>query len=100
MGARQLQGIPVHPLKADVMNCRSLLIAVAALVAWTSSLGAVTSYPMVMSIRPVAIQAGTTAELTVRSRYSMDGFYRVLVSGTGVTGEVTESRSKPEPPPK
>jgi len=82
------------------MNCRMLLIAVAALVAWASSLEAVTSYPMVMSIRPVAIQVGTTAELTVRSRYSMDGFYRVLVSGTGVTGEVTESRSKPEPPPK
>ncbi len=43
---------------------------------------------MVMSLQPVAIQAGTSAEMTVRSRYSMDGAYRVLISGDGVTGQV------------
>ncbi|HEV8066545.1 MAG TPA: hypothetical protein VGP76_02325 [Planctomycetaceae bacterium] len=55
-----------------------------------------TSYPMVMSLRPVAIQAGTTAEMTVHSRYSMEGSYRILISGSGVTGQVVnDSSSKP-----
>jgi hypothetical protein len=55
-----------------------------------------TSYPMVMSLRPVAIQAGTTAEMTVHSRYSMEGSYRILISGSGVTGQVAnDSSSKP-----
>ena len=29
-----------------------------------------------------------TAEMTVHSRYSMEGAYRVLISGSGVTGQV------------
>ncbi len=61
--------------------------AVAALCAATGARGG-NSYPMVMSLQPVAIQAGTSAEMTVRSRYSMDGAYRVLISGDGVTGQV------------
>jgi hypothetical protein len=56
-----------------------------------------TSYPMVMSLRPVAIQVGTTADLTVHSRYSMEGSYRVLISGSGVTGVVQETAA-PKPP--
>ena len=44
-------------------------------------------YPMVMSVRPVAIQAGTTAEHTVRARYAMEGAYRVLISGAGVDAD-------------
>lgn len=55
-----------------------------------------TPYPMVMSLEPVAAQQGQTSEHTVRSRYNMFGAYRVLVSGTGVTGEVVP----PEPPPE
>jgi hypothetical protein len=55
---------------------------------------------MIMGIKPVAIQVGTTAELTVQARYSMDGSYRVLISGTGVTGEVTDARSKADVGPK
>lgn len=46
------------------------------------------AYPMIMGIRPVAVQVGTTYEHTVQSRYSLDGAYAVLVSGEGVTGEV------------
>jgi hypothetical protein len=53
------------------------------------------SYPMLMGINPVAIQLGTSADLVVQSRYSMDDSYRVLVSGSGVTGEIIEARSKP-----
>ena len=61
--------------------------ALAALCAATGA-RAGNSYPMVMSLQPVAIQAGTSAEMTVRSRYSMEGAYRVLISGNGVTGQV------------
>jgi hypothetical protein len=46
-----------------------------------------TSYAMLMSLHPVAIQQGTTAELELRSRYSMHGAIDVLVSGHGVEGE-------------
>ncbi len=69
---------------------RFVFVALAALCAATTA-RAGNSYPMVMSLQPVAIQAGTTAELTVRSRYSMEGAYRVLISGSGVTGQVEAS---------
>src|SRR5262245_11181426 len=59
-----------------------------------------TSYPMLMSLRPVAIQAGTAAEVTVSSRYSMHGAYRVLVSGKGVAGEAVPPEIKPDDPAK
>lgn len=45
-------------------------------------------YPMVMAVRPVAIQAGKTCEVEFDSRYSMHGAYQVFVTGSGVTGEV------------
>jgi hypothetical protein len=77
------------------MNRRVVVAALGSLLACGSPLRGGSSYPMIMGIKPVAIQVGTTAELTVQARYSMDGSYRVLVSGTGVTGEVTDSRSKP-----
>ncbi|MBT4865222.1 MAG: hypothetical protein HON53_08905 [Planctomycetaceae bacterium] len=48
-----------------------------------------TSYPMVMSLHPTAAQVGQTSEHVVQARYSMFGAYQVLVSGEGVTGEVT-----------
>lgn len=55
-----------------------------------------TSYPMVMSISPVAAQAGKSSEHTFNSRYSMYGAYEVLISGSGVTGEVLHPAPKPE----
>lgn len=74
------------------------LIGVACLASCVSlapaSVFAQTSYPMLMSVKPVAVQAGATAEVTVASRYSLDGAYQVLVSGVGVAGEPL-----PPPPP-
>jgi hypothetical protein len=49
------------------------------------------SYPMLMSIEPVAAQVGQSAAHVIKSRYSMAGAYRVLVSGTGVEGQVVLS---------
>ena len=52
------------------------------------------SYPMLMSIEPVAAQIGQTSEHVVKSRYTMEDAYEVLVSGDGVTGEVVLPESK------
>jgi hypothetical protein len=77
---------------------RTTALAAVTLLMAASAAAAGTSYPMVMSLRPVAIQAGTTAEMTVRSRYSMEGAYRVLISGAGVTGQVQENSSSKATP--
>ena len=53
-----------------------------------------TSYPMLMTLQPVAIQVGTSADMVVKSRSSMWGANKVMVSGNGVTGEVVH----PAPP--
>src|SRR5213596_3306373 len=49
-------------------------------------------YPMIMAVRPVAVQAGKTCECEFESRYDLYGAYKVFVTGTGVVGEV-------DPPP-
>jgi hypothetical protein len=46
------------------------------------------TFPMVMSISPVAVQAGTTTECEVSARYNLYGAYCVFVTGDGVTAEV------------
>ena len=46
------------------------------------------SYPMLMSLKPVAVPIGATTECEVNSRYTMLGTYQVTVCGTGVTVEV------------
>ena len=68
-----------------------------------SSASGQTSYPMLMSLQPVAAQVGQTSEHTIKSRYSMFGAYQVLVTGTGVTGEIVHPETKDEDvesPPK
>src|ERR1041385_8242708 len=67
--------------------------ALAALITSPSVL-AQTAYPMLMSLQPVAVQAGTTAEITVSSRYTMFGAYQVLVSGKGVDRKSTRLNSR------
>ncbi len=83
------------------MKCRATFAAFAVFLA-CSTLSIAGSYPMIMGIKPVAIQVGTSADLVVQSRYSMDDSYRVLISGSGVTGEIIETHSKPlvRPNPK
>jgi len=81
------------------------LWAAIVLVATATQTHAQTAYPMLMSVRPVAVQAGTTAEVTVSSRYTMFGAYQALVSGEGVAAEVVppevkEPEGKPEELPK
>jgi hypothetical protein len=47
-----------------------------------------TSYPMLMGLKPIAVQQGTSSECEVHSRYTMLGAHTVFVSGEGVTAEV------------
>lgn len=54
-----------------------------------------TGYPMVMSLKPVAVHAGgEPSDVEFNTRYSMFGAYQVLVSGEGVSGEVQHPEVK------
>lgn len=53
-----------------------------------------TAYPMLMSLKPVAVQVGTTSEITVNSRYSMHSAESVVVTGSGVLAEVVPPEVK------
>ncbi|HJT76813.1 MAG TPA: PPC domain-containing protein, partial [Gemmataceae bacterium] len=64
-----------------------VLLAASLCLCGSSPSRADTFYPMVMSISPVAVQAGTTAECEVDARYNLHGTYRVFVTGDGVTAE-------------
>lgn len=58
------------------------------------------SYPMIMSLDPVAIQVGTTTDHVVKSRYDLWGTTDVFISGEGVTAEVIHPELKEgEDPP-
>src|SRR5579872_3680414 len=57
-----------------------------------------TSFPMVTHVSPVAVQRGTSAEVTVECRTSsLAGAYKVLVEGTGVAAEVITEKEPPQP---
>jgi hypothetical protein len=90
-------------MNAALISARRVLVlglACLSLVAWPLIACGQTAYPMLMSIRPVAIQAGSSAEMTVSSRYTMFGAYQILVSGADVTGEVIPPETKQEDPAK
>lgn len=64
------------------------LCSLCVAMAGGQSVQAQTSYPMLMSVRPSAVQVGVESEVVVESRYSMFGAYDVLVTGSGVQGEI------------
>src|SRR5262245_40158791 len=74
----------------------TFLLPFAIACCLTESSRADTAYPMLMSVKPVAVQVGTTTQTTISSRYSMAGAYQVLVSGEGVKGEVVPLDTKQE----
>lgn len=71
-----------------------LLMIIFCLTA-CSQVQAQTSYPMLMSLHPVAVQVGATTECEVHSRYTLLGAYQLTVGGSGVTAEIVS----PELPP-
>jgi hypothetical protein len=54
---------------------------------------------MLMSVSPVAVQAGQTGECEISARYDLTGAYKVFVSGDGVTGEVVPPPAPPDGKP-
>jgi hypothetical protein len=54
------------------------------------------SYPMVMDVWPLAVQAGKSAEHRVTARYNLYGTYQVFVTGDGVKGDAVAEAPKPE----
>lgn len=59
-----------------------------------------TFYPMIMAVRPVAVQTGKTCECEFESRYNMHGASKVIVTGTGVVGAVDPPTPVKPPAPK
>lgn len=77
---------------------RHLTLAFLAVLA-SSSGHAQTSYPMLMGLKPLAVQVGATTECEVSARYNLFGAYQVFVSGSGVTGDVVPPEAKPDDKP-
>jgi len=73
-----------------------ILLFLAAFLIAAPSLRAETAYPMLMTIQPIAAQVGQASEHTVHSRYSLAGAYQVLISGSGVAGEIIPQEMKPD----
>src|SRR5882672_7564215 len=73
------------------MACFMVFVATSS-----RSASAQTAFPMLMSLKPVAVQVGTTSEVTINSRYSMHSAESVLVTGGGVLGEVVPPEVKPD----
>ncbi|MCE9605678.1 MAG: hypothetical protein K8U03_12360 [Planctomycetia bacterium] len=69
-----------------------IMSVAVSVVASASQVLAQASYPMLMDVRPLAVQAGKTAEHVVSARYDLFGTFQVFVNGEGVTGEAV-----PEP---
>lgn len=83
------------------MPVNRLFWAGLLLFSYCQMVSAETSYPMLMSLHPVAAQVGVTSEHEVQARYNLYGAYQVFVTGTGVTAEVIEQELKPgEKPPE
>lgn len=67
-----------------------------SLITWTAFLFALivravsaqTSYPFLFGIYPCGLQRGTSTQVTLYGLHNYHGAYRVLIEGTGVTGEV------------
>ena len=96
-GTSKQKQLSIEPAK----QTRLWIFCLVLLVSSSQSM-AQTSYPMVMSIHPVAAQTGATTEHEVSARYNMFGAYKVLVSGEGVAGtivtEMKELKGGEKPP--
>lgn len=81
------------------MRFNRILFGVLLAIGSLHPLLAQQSYPMVMSLHPVAAQTGQTSEHEVTARYNLHGAYKIFVTGTGVTGEVVPDEMKPDDKP-
>jgi hypothetical protein len=86
----------INLFRQNNQHFRGLFLCIFSLCALCVLCGdflcAQTSYPMVMCVRPVAVQVGQTTECEVLARYTLHGAYKVFVTGDGVTATVDESK--------
>ena len=77
-----------------------LALSALALLLGTSFASAQNSFPMLTHVTPVAVQRGTTSEVSVECRTStLHGAYKVLIGGTGVSAEIVSAKdAKPADP--
>src|SRR4051812_31488786 len=76
---------------------RIFLTLLLAALSVSSSVQAQTnnSYPMLMSLKPVAAQIGQPTEHEVSARYNLHGASQVIISGDGVIGAIVPPEVKP-----
>jgi hypothetical protein len=60
----------------------------AGLMLLASLAPAQTSYPMITHMHPVAVQRGSTVEVTVEGQMNFAGTYKALFEGTGISAEI------------
>lgn len=72
-------------------------VAFLVLLAVVDVAHAQSSYPMLMDVSPLAVQAGASSEHVVSARYNLLGTYQVIVDGEGVVGEPIAEPKKDEP---
>jgi hypothetical protein len=73
------------------------LIPFAALALLAGPVAAQTSYPMVTHTLPVALQRGSTGEITIEGQMNFAGAYKVLFEGTGLTAEIVPGPATQKP---
>ncbi len=90
----------IHSInRIEVRSLALFVVSLCLLCLCGEFLCAQTSYPMVMCVRPVAVQVGQTTECEVLARYNLNGAYKVFVTGDGVTATVdTQKQAKPSAP--
>ncbi len=72
-------------------------LSLVVLLSSVTSARAQSSYPMLMDVSPLAVQAGAGAEHVVSARYNLFGTYQVIIDGEGVVGEPVAEPKKDEP---
>jgi hypothetical protein len=76
--------------------------SVAAALLLPSHAATQTSYPMITHVTPVAVQRGTTAEVTVEGQMNFFGAYQALFEGAGLSAQITTAwpaRTAAQAPP-
>ena len=73
------------------------VVAFVAVLAFVDVARAQSSYPMLMDVSPLAVQAGASSEHIVSARYNLFGTYQVIIDGEGVVGEPIAEPKKEEP---
>ncbi len=81
---------------AFALLAASLVAAIAPAIA-----DGQTSFPMITHVNPVAVQRGTTTEVTVECKTSsLAGAYKVMFDGAGITAEPIPPKTAPAADPK